>query len=219
MKTQRIVMVATGLTTPVLAYVAIHILFPSGAPEQLTDAELIAAAASGPRMIWAGGALALVAAMFLVIWASLLSLRLEERACPAWLTRAASGAVTLVAGLVALGGVLQVLVGIVSTPAEAFASESFVPVVTLLYGHINLFAWCLLAPAAFAVVASQSPRAVRILSGTLGVILLATVALPPISWLFGFLFLITASLGLARPRGEALTAESASSRTRVPLSA
>ena len=189
---------ATGLLAGVLYFVGGHVLQPSGDPSQgMNDAEIVDWARDSYGALWAGGVVSLVGALLLLVWGLALVDRLGEWSRVRLVTDIARASVQLTAGVMSIAGIAQVFTGSASMSGEHLDSESFVPVLSILYGNLAASAWCLLAPAAVCVaLAGGAPRWIRITSGVFGALLLLTVALPPVSWPFGMLWVFVMSVGL-----------------------
>lgn len=198
---KKLIVAALGPTLCVLSFVGIHVTHPSGQPELMTDSQMIHWVESGAHGIWFGGALSVIAALLLMAWISLLADRLESWSATPLARRLAMIAASTSTGLLALGGLLQISAGILGTPEEHIESASLLPVVTMLYGYLGVSAWCLLAvPACAVLLSAGAPHWLRLASAlpTLG--LLASLALPPISWGPAFLWVLVVSVPLATSR-------------------
>jgi hypothetical protein len=189
---------ATGFLAGVLYFVGGHVLQPSGDPSQgMNDSEIVDWARDSYGALWAGGVVSLVGALLLLVWGLALVDRLGEWSRARLVVDIARASVQLTAGALSIAGIAQVFCGTASMPGEHFDSESFVPVLSILYGNLAASAWCLLAPAAVCLaLAGGAPRWLRITSGVLAAFLTVTVALPPISWPWGMLWVFVTSVGL-----------------------
>jgi len=187
-----------GFLAAVLYYVGGHVLQPSGDPSQrMNDAEIVDWARDSYGALWAGGVVSIVGALLLGIWGVVLVDRLDEWSRRRLVPDIARASVQLSAGVLSLSGIAQLFSGTASMPGEHLESESFVPMLSILYGNVAASAWCLLAPAAIcAALAGGAPRWMRIASGVLASLLLITVVLPPVSWPFGMLWVIVTSIAL-----------------------
>lgn len=189
---------ATGILAGVFYYIGGHLLQPSGDPSRrMSDAEIVRWAHESYGALWAGGVVSLLGALLLLVWGVALTDRVDAWAPGPLAGPVARASVQLTAGALGVAGIAQVLSGTGSMPSEHLESESFVPVLAILYGNLAASAWCLLAPAAASVaLAAGAPRWIRGLSGASAVLLLASVGLPPVSWPFGMLWVIVTSLCL-----------------------
>jgi len=189
---------ATGIMSGVLYYIGGHVLQPTGDPSQgMKDTEIVEWARDSYGALWAGGIVSLASALLILTWGVVLADRLDVWTRGRAVPHVARASVALTAGVLGISGIMQVLSGAASMPGEPLESESAVPVLSILYGNLAASAWCLLAPAAVCVALSgAAPRWMRITSGVLAVPLIATVALPPVSWPFGMLWVIVISAGL-----------------------
>lgn len=205
---------AAGLVAGALYYVGGHVLQPSGDPSQgMNDAEIVEWARDSYGALWAGGVVSLVGALLILVWGVALVNRLGEWSRGRLVVDIARASVQLTVGVLSVAGVAQVFTGSASMPGEHLDSESFVPVLSILYGNLAASAWCLLAPAAVCVaLAGGAPRWLRITSGVFAALLLLTVALPPVSWPFGMLWVFVMSVGL-------MTSAVRVGRTQEPVTA
>jgi type IV secretory pathway TrbD component len=163
----------------------------------MNDAEIVDWARDSYGALWAGGVVSIVGALLLGIWGVVLVDRLDEWSRGRLVPDIARASVQLTAGVLSLSGIAQLFSGTASMPGEHLESESFVPMLSILYGNVAASAWCLLAPAAIcAALAGGAPRWMRIASGVLASLLLITVVLPPVSWPFGMLWVIVTSIAL-----------------------
>lgn len=191
---------AAGVLAGVCYFLGGHVVQPSsGDPSQrMTDSEIVDWAHDSYGALWAGGIVSMVGALLLLVWGVAVAERVAA-STPDRLTGPIARASVLVASsALAIAGVCQVFTGTASMPGEHLESESFIPVLAILYGNLAASAWCLLAPAAAGVaMAGSFPRWTRVTSGVLAALLLACFALPPVSWPFGLLWAFTTSAGLA----------------------
>ncbi len=186
-----------GLAIPVISFSGLHQLSPAGRPEQMSDAEVAAWAASGATSIWVGGVMQLVAALLLVVLAAEFDSRLRRWGASPVPRRVSEASLVLVAGLAALCGILQVSAGVLGTPAEAYESATLLPIVALLYGNINVAVWCLIVPAAAATAwTPRAPGWLRVLSAILTVALVLSLALPFVSWAPAFAWLTAVAVAM-----------------------
>jgi len=186
----------TTLLIPPTSFVALHVMHPAGRPEQLTDPQLIEWAESGAHQLWAGGVISLIVALTLFRYADLVVDRLRRWDAPGALTTWAGACLRGAATVLAVSAMLQITTGVVATPSEQMASATFLPMTALLYAELYLAAWALMAPAALATsVASAAPRWLRGTSLLLGLALVATLALPFVSWFPAFIWML--ALGIA----------------------
>lgn len=195
MNRHRITLTALGIAIPALGYVGVHELFP-GSPEHLSDAELVDWAAPHAHSIWLGGSLQVVAAVLLLTWGAMAASRIEDLGRSMYASRILSSSVQVTAALIGLAGLLQVTAGVLATPEEAYGSESVMPVTLLLAPNLSVAAWCFLAPAALAITATRAARWLRVVTAVLGILLVASFALPFVAWFIAFILLIIASAGL-----------------------
>jgi len=189
---------ATGILAGAFYFVGGHLLQPTGDPSQgMTDAEIVRWAEDSYGALWAGGIVSLISTLLLLGWGAALVERLHTWAPGRLAVPLVRASTQLTAGALGVAGIAQVLTGTGSMPSEHIESESFVPVLVILYGNLAASAWCLLAPAAVCVaVAGGAPRWVRATSAVFAVLLLATLALPPVSWPFGILWVAVMSLAV-----------------------
>lgn len=192
------VLAVIGLAVPVTSYVALHEMHPAGRVENMTDPELARWAQSGAHMIWAGGTLQLVAAVLLLVVAAAVDESWQRWGATAGQRRVGAASFHLVAGLVALAALLQVMTGVIATPGEAQGSDTLLPVLALLYGNLNVAVWCLLLPAtAVTATSRRAPGWLRIVSVLIALLLLATLALPFISWFPAYAWLVAVAVAIA----------------------
>jgi len=197
---------AAGILAGVFYVLGGHFVQPSGdASQGMTDSEIVAWARDSYGALWAGGVVTLAGALLFLAFGLGVVHRLTLWSSAPFLAVTARASVQLTAAMLALGGITQVWTGAASAPGEKLDSESFVPVMTIFYGNLAASAWCLLAPAAVCVAAATgAPRWIRVASGILGGLLLVTVALPPVSWIVGMVWLVAMSAGLLASGSQAV---------------
>lgn len=209
----RIATIALGLGLPLISFASLHLLHPPGQPEHMTDPQIARWAESGAHQLWLGASLALLTVFLLLVWGWVVVERLRAWQAPAMLRTVANHSVVVVAAVVALASIVQVTAAVIATPGEHVSSATLLPVLTLLGGNINVAAWCLLAPVGIAVAASAgAPRWLRITAGLLGAALALSVALPFVSWAFGFLLVLAVTVPTADAR---VTGSTPAGRTAV----
>ena len=188
----RLISAVGGVGIPVLTFAGLHLLHPSGVPEQMDATQITRWASSGSAGLWSGGVLELLSALLLVGWAELVLPGSDLG------TRWARTSLQVTATLLAGAGLLQVTVGIISTPAERLVDREVLPVLFFAYGSVAVAAWCLTAPA-FLVASRRRdlPRSVRVMLGVVGLVVVLTLALPAVSWAPAYVGLVL--LGLVGP--------------------
>jgi hypothetical protein len=175
----------------------LHIMHPPGAPEHMSDAQVIGWVRSATAQIWAGGSFSIVAALLLLVFAQGWAAQILSWGAPAWAGSVARMSVALSAAVVALSGLLQISSAMGSLPSEHTAEPSLIATVVNLYGILGVSAWVFLLPAAAAgLIARQNrPRWALIVCVITTIALLSALVIPPLSWATGPLWLITISLG------------------------
>jgi hypothetical protein len=195
----RILLVGLGVGVPVLSLTASE-MHPEGHPERRTQDHVVAWAESGAHQLWAGGAIGICSALLLLVLASVARERVEVWTASSVRAGIVEASMRLVAAVLAASGLMQFFAGVLATPDERVGADVVLVVLTVMQMHVLAAAYCLLAPAALAVAASRgAPRWWRVASAIVGVVLVATIALPPVSWAPGMVWLLTLGVAVAFP--------------------
>src|SRR5689334_21102311 len=83
-----------GGAAAVLSFVGVHVLHPAGAPEHMTDAQVVAWVTPAAPRIAAGGSLGLLACLLLLVFAQGWSGLLQVAGAPRWAARLAEASIT-----------------------------------------------------------------------------------------------------------------------------
>jgi hypothetical protein len=192
----------SGVTAVVASFIGLHILHPAGVPEHMSDADLTAWAASGATQIMVGGSIGLAATLLLLVFGEGWAEQLTAWGAATWHSQLARSSTVATAALLGLTSILQVMAGLVATPAERVGQVTFLPTVVNLCGNVAVAVWVLLLPAvAVGIRTERTPTWLKITSAVLALALTATLALPPVSWAPAHAWILITAIGslLRRP--------------------
>lgn len=210
---------AAGGAAAVLSFTGVHLMHPPGAPEHMSDAEVVAWITPSATQVAAGGSLGLLACLLLLVFAQGWSAQLASWSAPAWACRLAASSVTTTAAVLGVGALLQVTAGLSALPSENPGQPSLSATLVNLYGAVAVSGWVLLLPAVLAGLASwrRTPRWSRTVCAIAGVGLTACLALPPVSWCVAAGWLLATGLGCLRegPAARGLGAPGLGRRGKV----
>lgn len=186
-----------GACTPVLSFIGVHVMHPPGAPEHMTDAQVLDWITPAAARIAAGGSLGLVSCMLLLLFARGWHARLLDWGAPHWAAGLAEASISVTAAALCVGALLQVTAGLSSLPSEDTGQPSLAATLVNLYGALAVGAWVMLAPAALAGLCTirRGPRWAALLSAIGGASILLCLALPPVSWAVAGVWMIATSVG------------------------
>lgn len=196
-----------GATAAVLSFIGVHVMHPPGAPEHMTDAQVVAWITPAATQIAAGGSLGLLACLLLLAFGQGWSAQLHAWGTPAWASQLAGTSITVTAATLGVGTLLQVIAGLSYLPSENTTQPSLAATLVNLYGGLTTSAWALLLPAVLAGFGARraGPRWAVVVAALSTTTVALSVALPPIAWAPAGAWLITISIGRlvtsdARPR-------------------
>ncbi len=186
-----------GACAPALSFIGVHVMHPPGAPEHMTDAQVVEWITPAAGRIVAGGTLGLISCMLLLLFARGWYGELVGWGAPHWAAGLADTSITTTAAALAVGALLQVTAGLTSLPSEATGQPSLAATLVNLYGALATGAWVLLAPAVWAGLCTirRGRRWAAALSIAGSIALVLCLALPPVSWAPAGVWLIAMSLG------------------------
>lgn len=193
-----------GVVAVASSFIGLHVMHPPGAPEHMTDAQVLAWAGSGSTQIALGGSLGLIAAVALLAFGEGWAGRLVQWGAAPWTSHLARSSAVATATLLGLASILQVMAGLVATSDESVVQPTLLPTLVSLYGNVNVAVWVLLLPAVAAGVQRRRgvPWWAVVTSSVLGTGLALTILLPPVSWAPAFAWILAIAIGsvLDRPR-------------------
>ena len=186
-----------GVCAPLLSFIGVHVMHPPGAPEHMTDAQVVDWITPDAGRIVAGGSLGLISCMLLLLFARGWYGQLVGWGAPHWAAGLADTSITVAAAVLGVGALLQVTAGLTSLPSEATGQPSLAATLVNLYGPLAVGAWVLLAPAVLAGLCTirRGPRWAALLSMVGSLALVLCLALPPVSWAVAGAWLLAVSLG------------------------
>ena len=187
----------SGAAAASLSFVGVHVLHPPGAPEHMTDAEVVAWITPAAKQIAVGGSLGILACLLLLVFAQGWSAQLRTWGAHPWGSRLAEASIGVTAAVLGISALLQVIAGLTALPSENTGQPSLSATLLNLYGGLAGSAWILLLPAVLAGLSAsrRGPRWALIVSVGASVTLALGVVLPPLSWAPAAGWLIAVSLG------------------------
>ncbi len=188
---------AAGIAAALLTFTGLHSVHPPGAPEHLSDAQVIGWARPATAQLWAGGSFSIVAALLLLVFAQGWAEQTLSWGAPAWAGSVTRMSVALSAAFVGLAGLWQISAAVGSLPSEHTAEPSLIATLVNLYGILGVSAWVFLLPAvATGLIARRNrPRWALVVSLIASIALLSAVVVPFLAWATGPAWLIAISLG------------------------